>query len=228
MFTGIVREIGRVEQVARQGGGMRLTICSTSVRQSLAVGDSVSIDGVCLTVATLTPKGFQADVIPETLRKTQMGSLSPNERVNLEPALRIGDMLGGHFVTGHIDCTGTVTELVEAGADRLLAVQFPTDFMTWVIPQGSIAVDGVSLTVAAVLACGIRVALIPHTLENTALGALKSGERVNLEFDLLGKYAVRWSQARIAPSRISEPWLQEIGWSVPRLPTVFSRNQEER
>ena len=226
MFTGIVREIGKVEKVAREGGNLRLSICSTTVRQSLAVGDSVSIDGICLTTVALTPTGFQAEVIPETLRKTKIATIGSGDPVNLESALRVGDPLSGHFVTGHIDCTGTVTERFEAGADRLLSVQFPVEFLASVIPQGSIAIDGVSLTVAAVLDEGIRVALIPHTLENTTLGARRPGDPVNLEFDLLGKHAVRWSEIQPGRSRVSEAWLRELGWKVPEIPQGFSQNQE--
>jgi riboflavin synthase len=192
MFTGIVRDIGEVRAVEPRDGDLRLTIGFARLAAGeLALGDSVCVQGVCLTVAGLTRETFAADVSRETLSVTTLGECIVGTRVNLEPALRAGDPLGGHLVSGHIDGIGRV---VERGADarstRLL-VEAPAPLMRYIARKGSVALDGVSLTVNEVEAARFAVNLIPHTLSATTLGRLASGGRVNLEVDQLARYVER-------------------------------------
>jgi riboflavin synthase len=175
LFTGIVREVGRV--VSFDAG--RLVV--DAEQTAAAEGDSVAVDGVCLTAVDGTRLAF--DVVEETLSRTTLGSLRPGDRVNLEPALRAGDPLGGHIVQGHVDGVGCVRT-----AGELVWIDAPPELLRYCVEKGSITVDGVSLTVAAVDADGFAVALVPHTLEVTTLGGLEAGDAVNLEVDVLAKY----------------------------------------
>ncbi|HZO95910.1 MAG TPA: riboflavin synthase [Gaiellaceae bacterium] len=177
MFTGIVREVGRV--VSFDGG--RLAVEADT---DAAVGDSVSVSGVCLTVVGRAPLAF--DVVAETLARTTLGRLEPGDRVNLEPALRAGEPLGGHYVQGHVDGVGRVRS-----AGEPVWLDAPPELLRYLVEKGSVAVDGVSLTVAALDGDGFAVALVPHTLEATTLGALQPGDPVNLEVDVLAKYVER-------------------------------------
>jgi len=188
MFTGIVQEIGRVVRLQMKADGARIEIAAPAIAGSLAVGDSVCTQGACLTCVTCDEKGFAADLSRETLDRTTLGRLKPGDPVNLEPALRLSDRLGGHLVTGHVDGVGSVEAVETSGDGRVITFLAPSRVMRYVIEKGSIAVDGVSLTVAAVLPGGFKVALIPHTLKVTTLGTLRPGDRVNLEADLIGKY----------------------------------------
>ena len=177
MFTGLVREIGAVRSL----DGGRLVI-ATSIAAEL--GDSVAVDGVCLTVVANAAGTLAFDAVPETLSRTSLGELAPGSTVNLEPALRVGDALGGHYVQGHVDGVGTFRGV----ADGLHWFDAPPEINRYVVEKGSIAVQGTSLTVAANDDAGFAVALIPHTLEVTTLGRLEPGARVNLEADVLAKY----------------------------------------
>jgi riboflavin synthase len=187
MFTGIVREVGRVHSFA---DGRLVVACATTAE----LGDSVAVDGVCLTVVAGDGRRLQFDVVPETVSRTK----GFGERVNLEPALRAGDPLGGHMVQGHVDGVGTVTAVEPEGDGARLTVQSEDDVCRYCVEKGSITVDGVSLTVAALVDGGFQIALIPHTLEATTLGGLKPGDRVNLEVDVLGKYVERLLGATIS------------------------------
>ena len=181
MFTGLVREVGTV--VAVDGG--RLEVASA---QEAAVGDSVAIDGVCLTVVAADDGRLSFDVVPETFARTALGALTPGSTVNLEPSLRAGDPLGGHYVQGHVDGVATVRSVEPEGEGRRVWFAAPPDLLRYVVEKGSIAVQGTSLTVAGVDDGGFAVALIPHTLQATTLGELAPGDRVNLETDVLAKY----------------------------------------
>ena len=181
MFTGLVREVGRVVEV----DGGRLVVESV---QEAALGDSVAIDGVCLTVVSTGGGRLAFDVVPETLARTALGVLEPGARVNVEPSLRAGDALGGHYVQGHVDGVGTVRSMEPEGDGRRVWFDAPPDVLRYVVEKGSIAVQGTSLTVADLDDGGFAVALIPHTLEATTLGRLEPGDRVNLESDVLAKY----------------------------------------
>ncbi|HEY3050449.1 MAG TPA: riboflavin synthase [Gaiellaceae bacterium] len=185
MFTGIVRERGRVVSIEETGDGMRLEIDAPATASTLAVGDSVSISGACLTATAVSNGAFSVTAVPETLSRTSLGRLSPGAEVNLETAARAGDPLGGHFVQGHVDGVGRVAS---AGQDGRVWIEAAPEVLRYVVEKGSIAVDGVSLTISGLRDGAFEVALIPHTLEQTTLGALQEGEEVNLEVDVLAKY----------------------------------------
>jgi riboflavin synthase len=193
MFTGIIREVGSVRSVARTPEGARLRVAA-EVADELPGGGSVSVNGVCLTVAAGTDGGFEADVMNQTLSLTTLGALRAGDRVNLEPALRAGEPLGGHLVQGHVDGTGRVTSVSEDGIARLVRVEIPDGLRRYVAEHGSVAIDGVSLTVAGLTADGLEVSLIPETLERTTLGEVEEGSEVNLEVDVVARYAERLVQ----------------------------------
>lgn len=191
MFTGIIQEVGSIAVSERFGGGVRLSVRGALVSRELAVNDSVAVNGVCQTVVALEGEIFRVEAVEETLRKTTLGDLSAGASVNLELPLRLSDRLGGHMVQGHVDGIGVIASVVKQSASWLVSVQFPPDFSRYVIPVGSIAIDGISLTVAKLEGNRLTVSVIPHTLANTTLGSARSGDRVNLEFDLVGKYIER-------------------------------------
>lgn len=188
MFTGLVEEVGTVASVEPGDGGARLRIACAAVLSDLAPGDSVSVSGACLTATEVTGAGFAADCAPETLRRTVIGGLSAGDRVNLERPPRAGDRLGGHLVQGHVDGVGTIRGARAEGESTVLEVAVPADLMRYVVEKGSVAVDGVSLTVAERLPDGLTVALIPETLHRTTLGGEAVGRPVNLEVDVVAKY----------------------------------------
>jgi riboflavin synthase len=188
VFTGLVEEVGRVVALEAGEGGARLAIRAPLVRDGLAIGDSVSVNGACLTAVALAGEGFSVDCAPETLRRTALGTLAAGDRVNLERALRLGDRLGGHMVQGHVDATGEVLAARSEGESVVLEIGAPPEVLRYVVEKGSVAVDGVSLTVAARLPDRFAVALIPHTLAATTLGAEAVGRPVNLEADVVAKY----------------------------------------
>ena len=193
MFTGIVREIGIVEELERSDGGARLRV-RAELAGELGEGDSVSVSGACLTVALVADGAFEADVANQTISVTTLGELQPGARVNLEPPLKAGDPLGGHLVQGHIDGTGEVRGVQGDGVARRLRLAAPRELGRFIVERGSVTVDGVSLTVAALADDGFEVSLIPETLERTTLGGLANGERVNLEVDIIARYAERLVQ----------------------------------
>ena len=189
MFTGIIEEMGRLQ--GRQGfpgGGAELVIAAGKILDDLKIGDSVAVNGVCLTAVQLGRGTFTVQVMPETLRKTNLARLEPGQGVNLERALALGDRLGGHLVSGHVDGTGTLVRRAKEGNAELLYFRAPPEILRYIIAKGSIAVDGVSLTVAALQEDGFSVSLIPHTAAVTTLGYKKPGDAVNLETDLIGSY----------------------------------------
>jgi riboflavin synthase len=193
MFTGIVREIGAVDELDRGPDGARLRIAA-GLAAELDPGDSISVTGACLTVAAGGDGTFEADVMNQTLSLTTLGDLEPGGRVNLEPALRAGEALGGHLVQGHVDATAEVASAREDGSARRLAVRVPAPLRRYLVEHGSVTVDGVSLTVAALTEEGFEVSLIPETLERTTLGAAVPGSRVNLEVDQIARYVERLVQ----------------------------------
>ena len=190
MFTGIVRERGRVVSADRNGAGVHLRIAATGAAQA-APGDSISVSGCCLTVTAADDEALEFDAVPETIARTTLGALEPGLEVNLEPALRAGEPLGGHFVQGHVDGRGRVSALEREGEGARLRLQLPADLQRYCVEKGSLAVDGVSLTIAALHDDGVEMALVPFTLEHTTLGSLAPGGEVNVEVDLLAKYADR-------------------------------------
>ena len=199
MFTGIVEELGTVAAVADHGDAVRLSIAATTVLEDAALGDSVSVNGCCLTVATVSttaPASFTADVMRETLDKTTVGDLATGDRVNLERAVTPTTRLGGHIVQGHVDGTGAVRRRTPSEHWDVVEVEAPADLLRYLVPKGSITVDGISLTVVDVLADGFTVSLIPETLARTTLGFRKPGDRVNLEADVIAKHVERLLQSR--------------------------------
>jgi riboflavin synthase len=200
MFTGLVGDLGTVERVEADSEGARLRI-RPALASELSEGDSVAVNGACLTAAAVDPEGFDADVMNQTLERTSLGPLQPGSRVNLELPLRASDRLGGHLVQGHVDGTGEVAAVDEDGFARRLTVVVPPGLRHYLVERGSVAVDGVSLTVAALTDEGFAVSLIPETLERTTLGDAAPGTRVNLELDVVARYVERL----VSPSRQGDP-----------------------
>ena len=192
MFTGLVAATGIVRSMDRTAGGdgARLAV-STALATELSRGDSVAVNGVCLTAASVSPEAFEADVVAETLRRSSLDPLGSGDEVNLELPLRAADRLGGHFVQGHVDGLGRIESVVHEGIARVVRIEAPSELLRYIVEKGSIAVDGVSLTVADVDAEGFTVSLIPETVERTTLAAAAPGRAVNLEVDVLAKYVER-------------------------------------
>jgi riboflavin synthase len=193
MFTGLVQDLGTVRAIEREPAGARLEV-ETSLAEELSEGDSIAVNGVCLTAVTVAGGGFRADVMAETLRRSSLGPLEPGARVNLELPLRAEDRLGGHFVQGHVDGTGTVESATVEGFASVVRIAADAELLRYVVEKGSIAVDGVSLTVAEIDDEGFSVSLIPETLERTTLGSAAPGRVVNLEVDVLAKYVEKLTQ----------------------------------
>ena len=187
MFTGLVAGTGTVDSLERDGDGIRLRVRS-ELAGELSAGDSIAVNGVCLTAVEPDAAGFSADVMSETLRRSSLGPLTSGDAVNLELPLRAGDRLGGHVVQGHVDGVGTVDSVRAEGFSRVVRVSAPAETLRYVVEKGSIAVDGVSLTVSAVDGQAFEVSLIPETLERTTLGEAEPGRMLNLEVDVLAKY----------------------------------------
>ena len=214
MFTGIIEEVGAVAAVRDLGGGRRLTL-KAEMAPALRPDQSVSINGACQTVVAAGAETFDVVAVEETLRKTTFGSLAVGQPVNLERALQPTGRLDGHFVQGHVDATGEVLAVEKEQTNWLYRVRFDARFAPYLIPVGSITLDGISLTVARLEETTLTVAIIPHTYEHTTVQTWQPGTRVNLEFDLIGKYVVRFLEHQGAPptaSKISEAWLREQGF----------------
>jgi riboflavin synthase len=194
MFTGLVEALGTVRRVTATGAGRDLVVAEPALAPELALGESVAVNGACLTVVERDAETFRFQAGPETLARTNLGELGPGDRVNLERSLRLGDRLGGHLVQGHVDGVGRVAERRRGGDWELVWFACPPELAAQLVSKGSVAVDGVSLTVVDVTADGFSVALIPHTLEHTTLGRRPVGSKVNLETDLLAKYV--WKRLR--------------------------------
>ncbi len=200
MFTGLIEEGGRIAAIRPADQGARLVVSASVVLDGLEVGDSVAVNGACLTAVEITGAGFAVDCVAETLRRTSLGGLEEGDRVNLERPLRIGDRLDGHLVQGHIDGVGGVRSATPEGESTVLEITAPPELLRYVVEKGSIAVDGVSLTVAGRREDAFTVALIPHTMAVTTLGPQALGRPVNLEVDVVAKY-VESLAAPYAPPR---------------------------
>ena len=187
MFTGLVQDLGTVTAVDTTADGVRLAV-RTGLAGELTLGDSVAVNGVCLTATAVTDEHFSADVMHETLRRSSLAGVAGGTQVNLELSLRASDRLGGHIVQGHVDGVGTVRDATEDGFARVVTIAAPPELLRYVVEKGSIAVDGISLTVAGVGEDWFSISLIPETLERTNLGAAQAGQPVNLEVDVLAKY----------------------------------------
>jgi riboflavin synthase alpha subunit len=193
VFTGIVRERGRVVSTERAAGGqgVRLRVQAPATAAAAEPGDSVAVAGCCLTATAVLDGAVEFDAVPETVARSTLGALTEGSEVNLEPALRVGDPLGGHFVQGHVDGVGRVRSVDPEGKGARLWLDLEPELLRYCVEKGSLAVDGVSLTIAALDERGVAIALVPHTLRETTLAGLRSGDAVNVEVDLLAKYAER-------------------------------------
>lgn len=195
MFTGLIKEVGHIKHIKPLGNGKEATIqCSEEFSTDSAIGDSISINGVCSTVTTKTATSFTVQFLEETLKKTTMGTIQETEKVNLEPCLTLQTNLGGHLVSGHVDDTGTIQSIDNDGQWAIITIEYNETFAPFLIPKGSIAMDGISLTVVDLTNTTFSCHLIPHTLENTNLHTKQPGNIINLEFDQVGKYLVRQNE----------------------------------
>ncbi len=192
MFTGLIEEVGKISAVAQRGRARILTVKSNKLINEIKIGDSVAVNGVCLTVFEKLADCFKVEAVEETIKKTTLGSLKNGDFVNLELSLKLDERLGGHIVLGHVDSTGTIKSIKKLKNSWIFEIEFPREFEKYIIPEGSIAVDGISLTVAELDGNRFRVSIIPFTWENTNLKFRKVGDKVNLEFDFLGKYVERF------------------------------------
>jgi riboflavin synthase len=190
MFTGIIKELGVIHRISGMGNIRKLSVEAKDIVPGTKIGDSVAVNGVCLTMTGKNKNILDFDVMSETARTTNISRLGPGGVVNLEAALKAGDPFGGHFVTGHVDCVGRVRSVIRTGDNYSIKVFFPEEYKRLVVEKGSIALDGISLTVGRVEGNNVTVYIIPHTLKTTTLGSKGAGHEVNIEFDIMGKYAL--------------------------------------
>ena len=217
IFTGIVEELGKVREIRRGSQSCQLDIAASHVLADVKLGDSIAVNGVCLTVTAFEASWFTADVMWETLKKTNLERLQNGDLVNLERALRLGDRLGGHLVQGHVDGVGRIIEQKRVDIALVTRVSCPPDLLRQVLPKGSVAIDGISLTVVESFADSFTVSLIPHTAKLTTLGWKKPGDLVNLETDIIGKYVEHLLKGRgsaLNNKRMDLAFLQEHGFIV--------------
>ena len=216
MFTGIVEEVGRVYSIDNLGDKARLVIQAKLVMEGICMGDSINVDGVCQTVAGIGSETFTVDTLAESLKKTTLGNLKAGSPVNLERALRADSRMGGHFVQGHVTCAVRIRELRTTGNNVYLAVEIPEDQLRYCVPEGSISLDGISLTVANISGNIVTVNIIPVTLKVTSLGSKKNGDLINLETDIIGRYVERLLMHIAMPAAnagsLSFERLRELGY----------------
>ncbi len=213
MFTGLIEELGSVEALELASTGGRLRVRCHQVLADSKPGASIAVNGACLTVTALGPNWFEADVSMETLRRTNLGDLRPGQPVNLERPLALGERLGGHLVLGHVDATGEVISLDPLGNGHWwLIVRYPQEIDPWVVYKGSIAIDGISLTVAEAAGGQLSVAIVPHTYAHTIVQFYRPGSRVNLECDIIAKYVAKLLTDLRPPSRLTVEKLREMGY----------------
>ena len=212
MFTGLIQQIGTLARRETVAGGLRLVFEGAPWNPPLTMGESMAVNGACLTIAQIQGKNFAGDILQETLDRTTLGGKRPGTALNLERALRLGEPLGGHMVTGHVDGIGTVMSLQVKGRDWILRVTCGTDLLRGMVLKGSIAIDGVSLTITELDEHSFAVVLIPFTCERTALGKLKAGNSVNLETDVIGKHVRRTLETEQAPTPLTWERLRDAGF----------------
>jgi riboflavin synthase len=217
MFTGIIEEIGTIQAVRQIGNRLTLSIAAHTILDDLKIGDSVAVNGSCLTATHVTATGFTADVSPETLRVTNLGLLRVGALVNLERALRLADRLHGHLVQGHVDATARLLARQPDGDTLVITIELPVSLRPYIVPKGSIAVDGISLTVNTCDAAKFRCTIIPHTVQQTTLHTKQAGAVVNLEGDLIGRYVENLMREREAGAQaragLNMDTLREYGWT---------------
>ena len=212
MFTGLIKESGKVKRLTREGRLYRLEVESKEIFKRAAIGDSVSVNGVCLTITGKENGCVSFDVMEETLSKSSISKLKINDAVNLEDALRAGEPFGGHFVLGHVDCIGDIAGIKRSGDSVSVEIKFPEEFKNLLVERGSVAVDGISLTIGEIRNNSFFIHIIPHTLDNTTLRQKRQGDKINIEFDILGKYALKAGKSN-HPQGVDENLLRENGWA---------------
>ena len=217
MFTGLVEEIGTVRSIQQGAKSIKLTVSAKKIMDDVKLGDSISTNGICLTVTAFDANGFSADVMPETMRRSNLGDQKTGSRVNLERALRVGDRLGGHMVSGHIDGVGKLVGFEKEDNAIWVSISAPKEILKYVIEKGSIAIDGISLTVAYVDDKIFKVSIIPLTQEDTTLTSKKAGDKINLECDMTAKYIEKFmfhreQEEEKQESKISMDFLKENGF----------------
>ena len=212
MFTGIVEEVGSIERVTQVRDTRVFRIGAQKVLEDLSPDQSISVNGVCLTATRVEGTYFEATAVKETLERSTLDRLKPGGRINLERALRFDGRLGGHFVQGHVDGVGTVLSVTAKGGEKRLEIEMPAALLRYTVEKGSIAVDGVSLTIARLEQNRLMVALIPYTQEHTTLGSIRSGSRVNIEVDVVGKYVERFLKHPRTSQPMDETWLKSLGY----------------
>lgn len=210
MFTGLVKEIGKIKSIQTTSEGKRLEVICPELINDIAIDDSIAINGTCQTAVKISEDTFICDSVHETLKKTTLGDLKVNDEVNLELALRVGDRLGGHLVQGHVNSIGTINSIKNIGNNWIVWTSFPEDIAKYIVAEGSITIDGISLTVAQKEASMFKVSIIPHTFENTILRNKKIGDKVNLEIDVIAKYVENMMKNN--KKDISLDWLQSNGF----------------
>ncbi len=214
MFTGLIEEIGKIQKVEPISGGKKIKIKAVAILNDLKIDDSVAINGICLTATKVDNDGFWADAVGATLEKTSLASVKENLEVNLERALRFNDRLGGHLVQGHVNGLGEITQINKLGENYYLEVSVPEELEKYLIDEGSIAIDGISLTIASLRGNLVGVSVIPHTWKNTNLINRKIGDKVNIETDMIAKYIEKLLSKKDEKSsgKITESWLKEMGY----------------
>ncbi|MEH6889668.1 riboflavin synthase [Bacillus sp. JJ864] len=213
MFTGIVEELGTIANMQQTGKAMKLTISAETILTDVNLGDSIAVNGICLTVTSFTPTSFTVDVMPETMRATSLQLLSRGWAVNLERAMSANGRFGGHFVTGHIDGTGTIIDKKRSYNAVYYKIQLPNELLRYCLQKGSVAIDGTSLTIFGIDESSITISLIPHTLSQSVIGTKTAGDIVNIECDMIGKYIERFiTQPTSKKSSITENFLQDNGF----------------
>jgi len=212
MFTGMIREVGSVRAVRRRAEGAHLELSCPALAAEAQVGDSLAVDGACLTAEEVSATGFSAFASAETLSKTTLGRLRTGSAVNLEPSLRLSDKLGGHLVQGHVEGVAKVLHASRTGEGMTLGVELPADLLPFLAPKGSLALAGVSLTVASLEGSRVEVAVVPHTLRSTTLGELGPGDTLNVETDLVARQVVAWLRGRSGGRRWTVEDLERLGY----------------
>lgn len=215
MFTGLIEEIGIVQSIRINGESAAISIAANSITKNLKVGDSVNTNGACLTVTSFSSSEFTVDAVAETMRRTNLSNLKSGDKVNLERALQLSDRLGGHMVSGHIDGIGTIVQIGAEGNAQIVTIETIPEIIKYIIEKGSIAIDGISLTVMDVAKTRFKVAIIPHTSNQTTLISKKQGNTINLECDMVGKYIERFlnlQEDKKTGSKIDMGFLREHGY----------------
>lgn len=213
MFTGLIEETGKLLLIENIAGGKRLKISVPKIFDDLKIDDSISVNGVCLTITRLNGSAFWCDAVGETLNKTTLANVLQNDELNLERALRLADRLGGHLVQGHVNGIGSITQLTKLGKNFFLEINLPEELLKYVVDEGSIAVDGISLTVAKVAGTKIGISIIPHTWSKTNLRFRKIGDRVNIEIDIFAKYVEKILHGlQEKDDRFTDGWFKNLGY----------------